>query len=181
MRAIEDQLNGLVLLEPTVFEDDRGSLYESYSKRTFTELTGFDGEFVQDNHSTSIKGVLRGIHYQLPKPQGKLIRCVEGAIWDVAVDLRRSSPTFGQWKGYELTESNRHQLWIPIGFGHAFVVLSDRAQVLYRTTEIWDPECDRSVIWNDPDIAIVWPIQGEPVLSPRDAGAVLLSEVPLFD
>lgn len=181
MRVIDEKLNGVVLLEPTVFSDERGSFFESYNRTVFEELTGFSGDFVQDNHSTSIEGVLRGIHYQLPRPQGKLVRCIAGEIWDVAVDLRQSSPTFKEWIGYRLDADNRRQMWIPVGFGHGFVVLSGTAQVLYQTTEQWDAKCDRSIAWDDSDLAIDWPIAGRPLMSDKDASAPTLDEVPLFD
>ena len=181
VRIIEEALNGLALLEPTVFSDERGVFYESYNRAVFEELTGFTGYFVQDNHSTSVEGVLRGIHYQLPKPQGKLVRCVAGEIWDVAVDLRRSSPTFKEWRGYRLDADNMRQMWIPIGFGHGFVVLSATAQVLYKTTELWDAQCDRAIAWDDADLAIDWPIDERPLVSEKDASAPTLDEVPLFD
>lgn len=181
MKVVDESFDGVTLLEPTVFRDDRGSFYESFNKETFAELTGYDGEFVQDNHSTSVKGVLRGIHYQLPKPQGKLVRCVEGEIWDVVVDLRRSSSTFLHWKGCRLSADNLHQLWVPVGFGHGFVVLSEVAQVLYRATELWDAECDRSIRWDDPDIGIQWPVDFLPIVSDRDSAAPHLVDAPLFD
>ena len=181
VKMIEAALNGVTLLEPTVFDDERGSFYESYNERTFRDLTGFDGRFVQDNHSTSLRNVLRGIHYQLPNPQGKLVRCIDGEIWDVAVDLRRGSPTFSHWRGYRLTSANRFQLWLPVGFGHGFVVLSNHAQVLYRTTEFWDPKCERVISWDDTSLAIEWPINEPPLLSARDASAPSLGDVALFD
>lgn len=181
MQVVQEALNGVFLLEPTVFEDERGSFYESYNARTFAELTGFAGEFVQDNHSTSARNVLRGIHYQLPNPQGKLVRCIEGAVWDVAVDLRRSSPTFRRWHGFELSEENRRQLWIPTGFGHGFLALSPNTQVLYRTTAFWEPTSDRSIRWDDPDLAIEWPIETDPILSEKDAMAPRSAESVLFD
>jgi dTDP-4-dehydrorhamnose 3,5-epimerase len=181
VRIVDQTLNGVVLLEPTIHEDDRGSFYESYNHKTFQDLIGFNGHFVQENLSTSIRGVLRGIHYQLPKPQGKLVRCIDGAIWDVAVDLRRSSPTFRSWKGYELTAENRRQLWIPVGFGHGFIVVSESAQVLYGTTELWDPDCDRAVRWDDPEIAVQWPHEGPPLLSDRDIRAPSLADADVFD
>jgi dTDP-4-dehydrorhamnose 3,5-epimerase len=180
VKVVDRHLNGLVLLAPRVHTDDRGSFYESYNKKTFQQLTGFGGDFVQENHSTSAKGVLRGIHYQLPHPQAKLVRCIEGEVWDVAVDLLRSSVTFKEWKGFNLSENNRRQLWIPAGFGHAFVALSDSAQVLYRTTEFWDPSSDRSIRWDDLDLAIDWPLQGRPIVSSKDAEAPGLDDVPLF-
>lgn len=181
MKKIDQVLDRVILMEPTVFGDDRGSFYESYNQRRFEELTGFGGYFVQDNHSTSVQGVLRGIHYQLPNPQGKLVRCVEGKIWDVAVDLRQSSPTFRQWKGYQLTADNRHQLWIPEGFGHGFLVLSERAQVLYRATELWNAENDRAIRWDDPDLDVDWPLDGTPILSEKDSTSPPLREALLFD
>jgi len=181
VKALDKTLNGVVLLEPTVYTDDRGEFYESYNRKTFEEVTGFEGEFLQDNHSTSVKGVLRGIHYQLPRPQGKLVRCIDGEIWDVAVDLRRSSPTFREWKGYHLSAENRHQLWIPVGFGHGFVALSEITQVLYRTTELWDPECDRSIRWDDPDLDIAWPLESPPTLSAKDTSAPGTNDALLFD
>lgn len=179
MRVLDEALDGVYLLEPTVFDDERGSFYESYNKSTFADLTGFDGEFVQDNHSTSVRGVLRGIHYQLPNPQGKLVRCIEGRVWDVAVDLRRSSRTFKKWWGHELSAENRCQLWIPVGFGHGFVVLSERAQVLYRTTEFWDANADRAIRWNDPELSIDWPT-ANPILSSKDLEAPLLDDSNVF-
>lgn len=181
VRILDQALNGVLLLEPTLHEDDRGSFYESFNSLEFEDLTGFNGIFVQDNHSTSVRGVLRGIHYQFPNPQGKLVRCVEGRVWDVAVDLRQSSPTSAQWSGYELSAENRYQLWIPEGFGHGFLALSDVAQVIYKTTEYWDAVSERSIVWNDPDLGIAWPIEGQPILSNRDSGAGRIQDAVLFD
>lgn len=181
MKVVQRVMDGVCLLEPTVFADERGSFYESYNEKTFAELTGFEERFVQDNHSTSSKHVLRGIHYQLPNPQGKLVRCIEGEIWDVAVDLRRGSPTFGQWVGFELTQENKRQLWVPVGFGHGFLVLSEKAQVLYRTTALWDPDSDRSIRWNDPDLSVDWPTTGAPLLSSKDRLAPSLSAAVTFE
>jgi dTDP-4-dehydrorhamnose 3,5-epimerase len=180
MDVLDRPTNGLVLLNPRTHEDERGSFYESFNKRTFEKITGFRGEFVQENHSTSKAGVLRGIHYQLPNPQGKLVRCIEGEIWDLAVDLRKSSPTFKEWRAYELTAENRHQLWIPVGFGHAFLVQSATAQVIYRTTELWDPGCDRAVRWDDSEIGVEWPLEGIPILSDKDSAASSLEDSILF-
>ena len=181
LRVVDEVLNGVVLLEPTVFGDDRGSFYESFNKRVFAELTQFDGEFVQDNHSTSMRYVLRGLHYQSPFPQGKLVRVVEGEVWDVAVDLRQSSPTFRSWAGFYLSSENRFQLWVPPGFGHGFLVTSDRAQFLYKTTEVWHQEGDRSIRWDDPEIAIGWPLEADPVLSAKDSSAPYMTDAVLFD
>jgi dTDP-4-dehydrorhamnose 3,5-epimerase len=181
VKILDQALNGVVLLEPTVFEDERGSFYESFNSLEFKDLTGFDGSFVQDNHSTSLRSVLRGVHYQHPNPQGKLVRCVQGQVWDVAVDLRRSSPSSGQWCAFELSAANRFQLWIPEGFGHGFLALSDVSEVIYKATEYWDVECDRSILWNDPDLAIEWPIESQPILSKRDSSAKRLKDAVVFD
>lgn len=181
MKVLERALDGTVLMEPTVYEDERGYFYESYNKRTFEQLTGFDGDFVQDNHSTSVRNVLRGIHYQLPHPQGKLVRCIEGEVWDLAVDLRQSSATFGSWRGFLLSAQNRHLLWLPVGFGHGFVVLSPTAQVLYSTTSLWDADSDRAIRWDDPDLDIEWPLASVPLLSDRDRAAPSLGDALLFD
>jgi dTDP-4-dehydrorhamnose 3,5-epimerase len=154
---------------------------ESYNARRFRDATGVDADFVQDNHSRSVRGVLRGIHYQLVRPQGKRVRVAAGRVFDVVVDLRRSSPRFGHWVGIELSEQNRHQLWVPPGFGHAFLVLSDNADFLYKTTEYWHREHDRAVRWNDPTLAIQWPFAGEPILAAKDAAAPLLAQAEVFD
>jgi dTDP-4-dehydrorhamnose 3,5-epimerase len=154
---------------------------ESWNARTFRDATGFDATFLQDNHSFSTRNVLRGIHYQVVRPQGKLVRVVTGAVFDVAVDLRRTSPTFGRWVGFELSASNRQQMWIPPGFGHGFVVLSESADFLYKTTDYWIGQYDRTVRWNDPSIGIEWPLQGEPVLAAKDAKAPMLGAAETFD
>jgi dTDP-4-dehydrorhamnose 3,5-epimerase len=181
VRTYPTSLGGCLLIEPDTFEDDRGFFLESWNLAAFEDLTGFDTAFVQDNHSGSKGGVLRGLHYQLPPhPQGKLVRVVVGAVFDVAVDLRRSSPTFGDWFGTELTAENRTQLWIPPGFAHGFLALSDWAEVLYKTTDYYAPDLDRSIRWDDPDIGIEWPIDGEPVLSDKDAGAPALGDAEVF-
>jgi dTDP-4-dehydrorhamnose 3,5-epimerase len=180
MKALETALPGVLLLEPTVFGDARGFFLESWNARTFGAATGLDVAFVQDNHSRSARGVLRGIHYQVQHPQGKLVRVVSGAVWDVAVDLRRSSPHFGKWFGAELSAQNHRQLWIPPGFGHGFLVLSDAADFLYKTTEYWAAEFDRSLAWDDPALAIAWPLQGAPVLAARDAQAPRLAQADVF-
>lgn len=171
----------VLLLEPKVFGDERGYFFESYNARDFQEATGLQVEFVQDNHSMSAKGVLRGLHYQIQHPQGKLLRAVQGSVFDVAVDLRKSSPTFGRWVGALLSADNRRQLWVPPGFAHGFLTLSDTAEVLYKTTDYWYPEHERSLLWNDPSIGIEWPVEGEPRLAAKDNGAGLLCQAELFD
>jgi len=181
MKVQTTSLDGVLVLEPTVFADARGFFFESFNARTFREATGIDRDFVQDNHSHSSRGVLRGIHYQLIRPQGKLVRVASGRAFDVAVDLRRSSKTFGHWVGVELSAENRRQIWIPAGFGHAFLALSELADVLYKTTEYWFAQYDRAIAWNDPMIGIDWPLRGEPVLAPRDAGAPPLADAETFD
>jgi len=180
MRVLSRSLGAVVLLTPTVFRDDRGCFFESFNKAEFGDLTGSTDEFVQDNHSVSREGVLRGLHYQLPGPQGKLVRCVGGAVWDVAVDIRSSSPTFRSWVAFELTEANHRQLWIPQGFAHGFAAISDEAHVAYKTTEPWSEENDRVIAWDDPELAIEWPIE-DPRLSDRDAAAPPLRDAAIFD
>lgn len=169
MEAIETSLPGVLILEPKVFGDSRGFFYESYNRREFERLTGLDVDFVQDNHSRSSRGVLRGLHYQIQKAQGKLVRAIEGSVFDVAVDLRRSSPHFGKWVGVELSAENRRMLWVPPGFGHGFVVTSEHAQFLYKTTDYWAPEHERCIRWNDETLAIPWPLTEPPSLSAKDA------------
>ena len=172
----------VLVLEPKVFGDARGFFYESYNRRDFAAATGLDVEFVQDNHSRSAQGVLRGIHYQLVKPQGKLVRVVAGAVWDVAVDLRRSSPRFGRWVGVELSADNRRQLWVPPGFGHAFLTLSENAEFLYKTTDYWYLEHERSLRWTDPDLGIDWPLQDTtPSLANKDAQAPGLRDALVYE
>ncbi len=169
MKVMKTQLEGVLILEPKVFGDERGFFMESFNQRVFDEAVGQHVEFVQDNHSRSTKGVLRGLHYQLQQPQGKLVRVTRGAVFDVAVDIRKSSPTFGQWVGVELTESNHRQLWIPAGFAHGFVVTSDSADFLYKASDYYAPAHERSILWNDPDIGIEWPdFGGEPKVSAKD-------------
>ena len=169
MKFIETALPGVVLIEPAVFADDRGFFMETYHAGRFAEA-GIDAAFVQDNHSRSARGVLRGLHYQEPNPQGKLVRCTRGSLFDVAVDIRTGSPTFAKWYGTELSESNRRMLWVPPGFAHGFCALSDEADLVYKCTALYDGKADRSILWNDPDIAIAWPISS-PLLSPKDAAA----------
>jgi dTDP-4-dehydrorhamnose 3,5-epimerase len=172
-------LPGVVLLEPRVFGDARGFFLESWNRRTFAEL-GLDIDFVQDNHSRSAKGVLRGLHYQLHQPQGKLVRVTSGAVFDVAVDLRRSSPHFGKWTGHELSADNHRMLWIPPGFAHGFLVLSESADFLYKTTAYYAPEWDRGIRWDDPDIGVAWPLEGAPQLSAKDAVQPALREAEVY-
>lgn len=181
MRIVETALDGVVLLEPRVFGDARGFFFESFNARVFHELTGVDAAFVQDNHSRSARGVLRGLHYQIRQPQGKLVRVVAGSVFDVAVDLRRRSPSFGRWFGAELTAENKRMLWIPPGFGHGFLVTSDAAEFLYKTTDYWAPEHERSLMWNDPALGIDWPLDGEPLLSEKDRKALPLSECEVYE
>lgn len=180
MRVIETTIPEVLIVEPTVFGDERGFFFESFNARRFAELTGVQADFVQDNHSRSVKGVLRGLHYQIRQPQAKLVRVVSGEVWDVAVDLRRSSPTFGQWVGVTLSAENRRQLWIPEGFAHGFVVVSESAEFLYKTTDYWAPEHERCIAWNDPTLALSWPLEGEPSLSAKDRLGVTLGEAELF-
>ena len=167
MKATRLAIPEVVLIEPKVFGDDRGFFFESFNQKAFNEATGTNHQFVQDNHSRSAKGVLRGLHYQIQQPQGKLVRVVRGAVFDVAVDIRKSSPTFGRRVGAELREDNQHQLWVPPGFAHGFLVLSDMADFLYKTTDYYAPQYERSILWNDSDLNIDWPI-GEPILSNKD-------------
>ena len=169
-----------MIIEPKVFGDDRGFFFESFNSRQFAELIGRNVDFVQDNHSRSAKNVLRGLHYQIQQPQGKLVRVVQGVVFDVAVDIRRSSPTFGQHIGVELSAENKRMLWVPEGFAHGFVVLSDTAEFLYKTTHYWAPEFERSIAWNDPALGIKWPIQGEPTLSAKDQQALSLANAEHF-
>lgn len=170
----------LLLLEPKAFGDERGFFLESFNQRRFDEIVGRHIEFVQDNHSRSARHVLRGLHYQIRQSQGKLVRVVAGEVFDVAVDLRRSSPTFGQWAGTCLSADNKRQLWIPEGFAHGFAVLSDYAEFLYKTTDYWAPEYERCLLWNDPAIAIEWPLPTAPILSVKDQAGVTLNQAEVF-
>ncbi|QSN60698.1 MULTISPECIES: dTDP-4-dehydrorhamnose 3,5-epimerase [unclassified Caballeronia] len=168
------------IIEPRVFGDARGFFYESFNAREFAEHVEAGVEFVQDNHSRSAKGVLRGLHYQIQHPQGKLVRVVEGEVFDVAVDIRKSSPNFGKWVGVNLSEENHRQLWVPPGFAHGFVVLSETAQFLYKTTDYWYPEFERSIVWNDVDLAIAWPFEGELIIAAKDRDGAALAGAEVF-
>ena len=179
MKIVPTTIPEVVLIEPRVFGDDRGFFYESWNRRALAEQ-GLDIDFVQDNHSRSQRGVLRGLHYQIQHPQGKLVRAVVGAVFDVAVDMRRSSPTFGQSVGFELSAKNKRMAWIPPGFAHGFYVLSEVAEFLYKTTDYWYPEHERSLAWNDPALAIDWPLAGKPLVSDKDAAGALLQEAEKF-
>ncbi len=180
MQAIATDIADVLILEPKAFGDERGFFFESYNARLFRETTGLTREFVQDNHSRSVKNVLRGLHYQLNHPQGKLVRVVAGAVYDVAVDLRRNSQTFGRWTGAVLSAENKRQLWVPEGFAHGFVVLSDSAEFLYKTTDYWAPEYERTIVWNDPDLAIDWHLAGTPILAEKDRAGKLLRDAEVF-
>lgn len=180
MKVIRTALPDILILEPQVFGDARGFFIETYNRRTFREATGIDVEFVQDNHSKSAKNVLRGLHYQLVQPQGKLVRVVSGEIYDVAVDIRRSSPTYGSWAGFALSAGSKQIAWIPPGFAHGFVVTSDGAEVLYKTTDYYAPAHERTLLWNDPALAIAWPLAGEPILADKDRRGIALSAAETY-
>lgn len=180
MKIIQTSIPDLLIIEPKVFGDDRGFFYESFNRHKFAELTGRDADFVQDNHSRSVKGVMRGLHYQIQHPQAKLVRVVQGAVLDVAVDIRKSSPTFGQHVSLELSAENKRMIWIPEGFAHGFIVLSDTAEFLYKTTDYWYPEHERCIAWNDPELAIDWQLQVEPALSGKDLQGKSLADAELF-
>lgn len=182
MKIIPATIPEVLVIEPKVFGDARGFFLESFNQRIFNQITGLDVQFVQDNHSHSQQGVLRGLHYQIQQPQGKLVQVIRGAVFDVAVDIRRSSPTFGQWVGVTLTEENHHQLWIPPGFAHGFYVLSEYADFLYKTTDYYAPEFERCIAWNDKGIGIQWPFAGtmQPVISDKDRRGVALADAQVF-
>jgi len=182
MQVKETAISDVKIIEPSVFGDDRGFFFESFNQQKFDDAIGRSVQFVQDNHSKSARGVLRGLHYQLnPNPQGKLVRVVQGEVFDVAVDIRRSSSTFGKWVGVHLSEENKRQLWIPEGFAHGFIVLSETAEFLYKTTDYWYKDLERSIIWNCPHIAVQWPYGGEPILSPKDLIAPHLNDADVFE
>jgi dTDP-4-dehydrorhamnose 3,5-epimerase len=180
MKISPSTLPGVLVIEPQVFLDERGFFFESFNERRFAELTGLHPQFVQDNHSKSLRNVVRGLHYQVGSKQGKLVRVVAGAIFDVVVDLRRSSPTFGQWHGIELSAENRRQLWIPPGFAHGFLATSDSAECVYKTTDYWSPANERTLLWNDPALAIRWPLENAPILSGKDQAGVPLAQAEVF-
>ncbi len=180
MQVIPTAIPDLLIIEPKVFGDDRGFFFESFNARAFEQATGINRPFVQDNHSKSARNVLRGLHYQIQNPQGKLVRVTQGEVYDVAVDLRKSSKSFGQWVGVHLSAENKRQFWVPEGFAHGFVVLSETAEFLYKTTDYYAPEFERSLLWSDPALAIQWPMDGEPKLAAKDAAAKLLSEADVF-
>ena len=181
MNIIKTEIPDVLIIEPKVFGDERGFFFESFNERQWKEATGLDLKFVQDNHSKSAGGVLRGLHYQIRHPQGKLVRVVSGEVFDVAVDLRKSSPFFGNVEAVYLSAGNKRQLWIPPGFAHGFLVVSESAEFLYKTTDYYAPEYDRCIIWNDPDLKIAWPLKGEPVLSAKDAKGVLLKDADVYE
>ena len=180
MKATPTAIPDVLILEPKVFGDARGFFFESFNARAFEQATGLKPQFVQDNHSKSVKNVLRGLHYQIQQPQGKLVRVVQGEVFDVAVDLRKSSKTFGQWVGEVLSAENKRQMWVPEGFAHGFVVLSETAEFLYKTTTYYSPEHERSLLWSDPELKIRWPIETEPTLAAKDAAALTLSQAEVF-
>lgn len=179
MNVIPTAIPEVLILEPKVFGDERGFFYESYNQRVFQAATGLDGHFVQDNHSRSGKGVLRGLHYQIRQSQGKLVRCTLGEVYDVAVDLRKGSPSFGTWVGEVLSAENKRMLWIPEGFAHGFLVLSEAAEFLYKTTAYYSAENERAILWSDPELGIDWPMLGEPVLSAKDRVALRLQDAEI--
>ena len=181
MRVAPTAIADVLMIEPRVFADERGFFFESFNERAFAQATGIAAKFVQDNHSRSVKNTLRGLHYQIRQPQAKLVRVVAGEIFDVVVDIRRSSPTFGKWLGHHLSADNKNIVWIPAGFAHGFAVLSDYADFLYKTTDYWAPQHERTLLWNDPDLAIAWPLAGEPILTAKDRAGQRLSEAEVFD
>lgn len=181
MNAIRTEIPDVLILEPKVFGDERGFFFESFNRRRFVEAVGQDFDFVQDNHSKSSRGVLRGLHYQIQQPQGKLVRVVQGAVFDVAVDVRRSSPTFGRHVAVELSAENKRMLWIPAGFAHGFLVLSETAEFLYKTTDYYAPEHEQCIRWDDASLGIRWPLSGAPSLSAKDAKGVSLQDARVFD
>lgn len=181
MQVVQTRIPEVMIFEPKIFGDDRGFFFESFNQRLFAQATGRSLDFVQDNHSKSARNVLRGLHYQIRQPQGKLVRVTAGEVFDVAVDLRRASPTFGQWVGVHLSADNKRQLWVPEGFAHGFLVLSESAEFLYKTTDFYAPEHERCLRWDDPALAIEWPLQGTPILSAKDEQGQRLDVAELFD
>ena len=181
MQVTATAIADVLVIEPKVFGDERGFFFESFNERAFAQETGITPRFVQDNHSRSVRNTLRGLHYQIQQSQGKLVRAVAGEIFDVVVDLRRSSPSFGKWVGHRLSAENKNMLWIPSGLAHGFLVLSDYADFLYKTTDYWAPQHERTLLWNDPELAIAWPLKGEPILAPKDKTGKRLAEAEVFD
>lgn len=180
MKVTPTKIPDVLIIEPRLFGDDRGFFYESYNEKAFAEITGITQRFVQDNHSCSLKNVLRGLHYQIQQTQGKLVRVVVGEILDIAVDLRQTSPTFGKWVSCHLSSKNHHQLWIPEGFAHGFLVLSDAAEVLYKTTDYYAPQYERTILWNDPDLNIDWQLTEDPILSTKDQAGIPFQKAEVF-
>jgi dTDP-4-dehydrorhamnose 3,5-epimerase len=180
VKVLPTELPGVLVIEPQVFGDDRGSFYESYNERAFAAATGIDARFVQDNHSRSARNVLRGLHYQIQQAQGKLVRVTAGEIYDVAVDIRRSSPAFGRWAAVVMSSATPRMCWIPPGFAHGYLVLSDQAEVQYKTTDYWAPQHERCIIWNDHDLGIAWPVARDPILSPKDRAGLPLRQAEVF-
>lgn len=181
MRVTPTAIADVLVIEPKVFGDVRGFFFESFNERTFAETTGITARFVQDNHSRSVRNTLRGLHYQIQQAQGKLVRVATGEVFDVVVDIRRSSPTFGRSVGERLSAENKKMIWIPPGLAHGFAVLSEAADFLYKATEYWAPQHERTLLWNDPELAIAWPLEGEPILAPKDRAGKRLSEAEVFD
>ena len=179
MNIIKTEIPEILIIEPKVFGDARGFFFESYNQKAMADA-GITAAFVQDNHSRSAKNVLRGLHYQIQQPQGKLVRVVVGEVYDVAVDVRKSSPTFGQWVGFNLSAENKRMAWIPPGFAHGFMVVSDYAEFLYKTTDFWAPQHERCIRWDDPDLGITWPLQGDPLLAAKDSAGLQLKDAEVF-
>ena len=180
MRVTQTAIADVLVIEPRVFADERGFFFESYNERAFAQATGIAAKFVQDNHSRSVRNTLRGLHYQIQQPQGKLVRAVAGEVFDVVVDLRRKSPTFGKWAGHRLSAEKKNMLWIPAGLAHGFVVLSEYADFLYKTTDYWAPQHERTLLWDDPGLAIAWPLAGEPILAAKDRSGKRLCDAEVF-
>ena len=180
MQIVRTAIPEVLVFEPKVFGDARGFFFESWNRRAFAKLVGRDVDFVQDNHSASGAGVLRGLHYQVKQAQGKLVRVVKGEVYDVVVDMRRSSPTFGKWVGEKLSAENKRMMWVPVGFAHGFVVLSESAEFVYKTTDYYAPEHERTLLWNDPAVGVEWPLSGAPILKPKDAAGTPLAQAETF-
>jgi dTDP-4-dehydrorhamnose 3,5-epimerase len=181
MRVTPTAIADVLVIEPKVFTDERGFFFESFNERAFAQATGVTAKFVQDNHSRSVRNTVRGLHYQIQQPQAKLVRAATGEVFDVVVDLRRKSPTFGKWLGHHLSAENKNMVWIPAGFAHGFAVLSEYADFLYKTTDYWAPQHERTLLWNDPGLAIAWPLAGEPILAAKDRSGKRLAEAEVFD